>query len=226
MSATVVPLRGTLPTAPAVSEAIRHKIVALVELSRDQPEQLTSETLTPDVLDGLKALVVEARQVCAPAEAGEIVRALQAFARRHQVEGADETALELDAEAIAGWPVDLWRRAFRELWERWAYRRMPTVGDFRAVIATELEDRQTRLAKLMTLEARVEYRLCKPRTPSDCIAVLKITGPGTRQGWYQAACRRDPALTAVDLGDFDRWVPTIAARMAQVGLLGRTDGDS
>ena len=224
MSATIVPLRGTAPAAPALSEAIQHDIAALAELSRDHPEQLTPEALTPAVLTGLKAAVAEARQACAPAEAGEIVRALQAFARRHQVEVPDEIALEFDAEVIVDWPADLWRWAFRELWARWTYRRMPTVGDFRAVIAAELEARQTRLGELVTLESRIARRRRKPRTLNDCIAALEAAGPGTRLGWYQTACRREPALATADPGDFRRWVPAIAARMGEVGLLGQTDG--
>jgi hypothetical protein len=100
---------------------------------------------------------------------------------------------------------------------------MPTVGDFRAVIAADLEARQARLGELVTLESRIAHRRHKPRTLTDCIAALEAAGPGTRSGWYRAACRRDPALVTVDPGDFSRWVPAIAARIAEVGLLGRTD---
>jgi hypothetical protein len=223
MSATVVPLHGAAPSVQALSEAVRRDITALAELSYDHPEHLTRESLTPILLTGLKTAVAEARQDCVPTEAGEIIRALQTFARRHSIEAPDEIALEFDAEVIATWPADLWHRAFRDLWARWTYRRMPTVGDFRTVIAADLQTRQTRLGELTTLESRIKHRRHKPRTLHECIAALELAGPGTRITWYRAACRRDPALAVSNVGEFSRWVPAIAARMSEVGLLGRPE---
>ena len=57
----------------------------------------------------------------------------------------------------------------------------------------------------------------------DCIAALERTGPGVRQGWFQAALRRDPDLTLADRTDLARWVPVVAPRIARVGLFGPTD---
>jgi hypothetical protein len=57
----------------------------------------------------------------------------------------------------------------------------------------------------------------------DCIAALERTGPGVRQGWFNAALRRDPTLTLADRADLTRWMPVVAPRIASVGLFGPAD---
>jgi hypothetical protein len=66
------------------------------------------------------------------------------------------------------------------VWERWSWRRMPTVGDFRSHIGDEIERRRRRYALLTTLEVRLRAR-ARPRTLSECVAALERTGPGVRQ---------------------------------------------
>ena len=57
----------------------------------------------------------------------------------------------------------------------------------------------------------------------DYIAALERTGPGVRQGWFNAALRRDPMLTPADQPDLTRSVPVVTPRIAAVGLFGQAD---
>ena len=123
---------------------------------------------------------------------------------------------------MAAWPRDLWTRAYRTVWERWSYRRMPTVGDFRGHLGDAIERRRRRYDLLTTLEARLRAR-ARPRSVPECIAALERAGPGVRQAWFKAAMRRDPGLTPADRGELARWVPAVAPRIAGVGLFGPTD---
>ena len=65
-------------------------------------------------------------------------------------------ALELDVEVMSAWPRDLWRKAFQSVWERFEYRRMPEVPDFRKYIAADLEERQSVLHRLESIRLRLE----------------------------------------------------------------------
>ena len=62
----------------------------------------------------------------------------------------------MDVEVMAGWPRDLWRKAFRTVWEQFAYRRLPEVADFRKYIAADLEERRSRLDRLELLRLKLE----------------------------------------------------------------------
>ena len=57
---------------------------------------------------------------------------------------------------MSEWPRDLFRRAFLGIWENFAYRRMPEVGDFRAFIGDALAERRNRLAKLESMRLRLK----------------------------------------------------------------------
>jgi hypothetical protein len=170
----------------------------------------------------LAAAVAEARRDLEPGRPAEIVDALATLADRHRLDLPDRRALEMDAEVMAAWPRDLWMRAYRTIWERWSYRRMPTVGDFRGPLGDAIERRRRRFDLLTTLEARLRAR-SRPGTVPECIAALERTGPGVRQGWFNAALRRDPTLTPADRADLARWVPVVAPRIAAVGLFGPAD---
>ena len=49
-----------------------------------------------------------------------------------------------------------WRKAFRGIWERFAYRRMPEVADFRRVIEADLTERQGRFERLEAIQLKLE----------------------------------------------------------------------
>jgi hypothetical protein len=187
-----------------------------------EPFWLDATEIPASFRAALAAAVAEARRELEPGRPAEIVDALATLADRHRLDLPDRRALEMDAEVMAAWPRDLWLRAYRTIWERWSYRRMPTVGDFRGYLGDAIERRRRRLDRLTTLEARLRAR-SRPETVPECIAALKQSGPGVRQGWFKAALRRDPTLTSANRADLARWVPVVAPRIAVVGLFGPAD---
>lgn len=62
----------------------------------------------------------------------------------------------MDVEVLASWPRDLFVKAFRIVWERFAYRRLPEVADFYEPIKLAMAERRERLAKLQSLKLRLE----------------------------------------------------------------------
>ena len=109
-----------------------------------------------EIVDRLPAAVAQARSDLAPGDAGEVLAALTTLASRRGFPLPDDIALEMDVEVMAGWPRDLWRKAFRAVWEQFAYRRLPEVADFRKHIAADLEERRSRLDRLAVV---VNHRL-------------------------------------------------------------------
>lgn len=168
------------------------------------------------------------------AHGSQIMIDLCVFASRHGLPQPSDEALLFDAEAIASWPPHLWREAFRTLWQTWTYRRMPTVGDFRAVIAADLTNSAS------TSSCRSAQ--ANPRDPADgaaCGSVIaqteapmtaeasvralqsvSATAPGLVVKWWKAACKADPSLRPTDFSAIERWAPVVAQRIDAVGLLG------
>jgi hypothetical protein len=109
-----------------------------------------------EIIDRLPACVAQARSDLAPGDAGEVLAALSTLASRRGFPLPDDIALEMDVEVMAGWPRDLWRKAFRAVWEQFAYRRLPEVADFRKHIAADLEERRGRLDRLESLRFKLE----------------------------------------------------------------------
>jgi hypothetical protein len=62
----------------------------------------------------------------------------------------------MDVEVLASWPRDLFVKAFRIVWERFAYRRLPEVADFYEPIKLAMAERRERLARLQSLKLRLE----------------------------------------------------------------------
>ena len=155
---TVVPLarpahRPPVPTSPSATPSAR--LLAWSESWADEPA-----VHLPDLPPGLEAALpdalAQARRDLAPGDPGEVLAALTALASRRGLDLPDGIALELDTEIMAVWPRDLWRKAFRIVWERFAYRRLPEVADFRRVIEADLAERQARLDRLDTLRLKLE----------------------------------------------------------------------
>jgi hypothetical protein len=113
----------------------------------DLPAELVAAL--PDAID-------QARLELRPGDPDEVLSALTTLARRRGFLLPDELALEIDVELMAAWPRDLWRKAFRTIWETFAYRRMPEVCDFHQHIAAELAARRSRLDRLQTLRLKLE----------------------------------------------------------------------
>ena len=169
------------------------------------------------------------------AQATQIILDMITFAERHALPSPTDEALLIDGEVIATWPPGLWRKAFRSLWETWTYRRMPTAGDFRALIAADLAALQpapspfpvpTLLGPAIggpsasTAPTRPSAPSEHPKTLDDCIAALRAAGVGTITTWKNRARSRNPDLTPQDLADMTVWVPVIADLLADIGLHG------
>lgn len=112
--------------------------------------------LPPDLIDCLPEAVRHAREALAPGDPAEVMAALASLASRRGFPLPDEIALELDVEVISTWPRDLWRKAFRCVWEQFRYRRMPEVADFHGFIEAELAERRSRLHRLESLRLKLE----------------------------------------------------------------------
>jgi hypothetical protein len=217
---------GTVPADDAsllvAGPLVLEDVDAFAARTAREPFWLDATELPAPFRAALAAALAEARRDLEPCYPAEIVDALAVLADRHRLDLPDRRALEMDAEVMAAWPRDLWLRAYRTVWERWSWRRMPTVGDFRGPLGDAIERRRRRHDLLATLEARLRAR-SRPETVPDCMAALERTGPGVRQGWFNAALRRDPALTPADRADLARWVTVVAPRIAAVGLFGPAD---
>jgi hypothetical protein len=112
--------------------------------------------IPPEIVKALPDAIEEARRDLAPGDPAEVLRALTTLAGRKNLPAPDDFALELDCEVMSAWPRDLWRRAFRSVWEDFAFRRFPEVGDFKRHIAAELGERQARLHRLESLRLKLE----------------------------------------------------------------------
>ena len=73
--------------------------------------------LPPDLAAALPEAIGEAQRDLAPGDPGEVLAALTTLASRRGFDLPDGLALELDIEVMANWPRDLWRGAFRGIWE-------------------------------------------------------------------------------------------------------------
>jgi hypothetical protein len=236
---TITP--GGTPEA-GLNPADLEGLEALAERTHEDPRWLDTDAVPERLRAALPTAAAQARRNLDPSRPADIVAALVTLADRHRLDLPDRRALELDAEVMAAWPRDLWRKAYVSVWEHGSWRRMPTVGDFRSVVGDALEQRlsrkrglrwrrqakrsfaesRQRYDRLVTLEARLRAR-ARPQSVADCVAALERAGPGVRQTWFQAAMRRNPQLTIGDAADLARWVPVVAARIAAVGLFGRTE---
>jgi hypothetical protein len=217
----VIPFDPAAAPVGGAGPTLLEDVDAFAARTAREPFWLDATEIPAPFRAALAAAVAEARRDLEPGQPAEIVDALATLADRHRLDLPDRRALEMDAEVMAAWPRDLWLRAYRTIWERWSWRRMPTVGDFRGPIGDAIERRRRRYGLLTTLEVRLRART-RPGTVPDCIAALGRTGPGVRQTWFQAALRRDPTLTPADRTDLARWVPVVAPRIARVGLFGPT----
>lgn len=153
---TVVPLSRPAPRPPALPTATRNaRLHAWSESWAGEPLPHLPD-LPPDLAAALPEAIGQARRDLAPGDPGEVLAALTILASRRGFDLPDGLALELDIEVMANWPRDLWRKAFRGIWEHFSYRRMPEVADFRCVIEADLTERQGRLDRLEAIRLKLE----------------------------------------------------------------------
>ena len=152
-ASNVVPLRHQPPALPIPTPARR--LMSWSESWRDEPGVHLPD-LPPDLVDVLPIAIEQAMLELAPSDPSEVMAALTTMAGRRGFPLPDAIALELDVEVMSAWPRDLWRKAFQSVWERFEYRRMPEVPDFRKYIAADLEERQSVLHRLESIRLRLE----------------------------------------------------------------------
>jgi hypothetical protein len=117
---------------------------------RDAPDDLEAAAAA------LAPLAAAARSELAPADPAKTIVFLKTFADRHQLDLPSVYSLELDAEALADVPHIVLKKAFEEIWRTWRHRRLPTVGDIRAIVVHELQQGRARqLLHLTELESKL-----------------------------------------------------------------------
>jgi hypothetical protein len=155
--ANIVPLRpnsqALVQASPSATTLTR--LLHWSESWRDEPGVLLPD-IPAELIEALPTALDMARQNLEPGDPGEVMAALSTLASRRGFPLPDGLALEMDVEALANLPRDLWRKAFRAVWEGFAYRRMPEVPDFGAHIADELAERRARLDRLQGMQLRLE----------------------------------------------------------------------
>lgn len=150
----LVPNTGRALTSPVATPPKR--MLALSESWHEEPGIHLPETVRADLADGLPAALDMARRDLEPGSPAEVLASLAALANRRGFEMPTGLSLDLDVELMAEWPRDLFVKAFRGVWETFAYRRMPEVADFRRHIEGDLAERRSRLAKLEEIRLRLE----------------------------------------------------------------------
>jgi hypothetical protein len=138
---TITP--GGTPEA-GLNPADLEGLEALAERTHEDPRWLDTDAVPERLRAALPTAAAQARRNLDPSRPADIVAALVTLADRHRLDLPDRRALELDAEVMAAWPRDLWRKAYVSVWEHGSWRRMPTVGDFRSVVGDALEQRLSR----------------------------------------------------------------------------------
>jgi hypothetical protein len=157
MTGTVVPLQPD-PQPPAQALPNSTSLTRLLHWSESWHDEqgIHMPDIPADLVEALPAAIDQARQDLEPGDPGEVMAALSTLASRRGFRLPEGMALELDVEVLSSWPRDLWRKGFRGVWEGFAYRRMPEPADFRAHIAADFEERRARLARLKSLQLRLE----------------------------------------------------------------------
>ncbi|MGF7211611.1 hypothetical protein GGE65_006233 [Skermanella aerolata] len=119
--------------------------------------------LPSDLAAALPDAIERALLALSPGDPAEVLKAVRALAGRRGFELPDDLALEMDVEVMASWPRDLFRQAFRRIWETFEYRRLPEVADFHKHIADDLEARRLKLHRLESVRLRLETLLLKEK---------------------------------------------------------------
>ena len=149
------PAQGS--TIPEASRSVtaRPPTTAYAKSWHDEPSIFLPEQLG-DLETQLPAAIAQATAALSPSQPVEVIEALQALATRRGFDLPDGIALEMDVEVLASWPRDLFVKAFRIVWERFAYRRLPEVADFYEPIKLAMAERRERTARLQSLKLRLE----------------------------------------------------------------------
>jgi hypothetical protein len=175
----IVQLRTQQAMTPSRSETLRQRIECWSDSWAGEPA-ITLPDLPPELAEALPEAIEEAKREMAPGDPAEILVALTTMASRKGLPVPDDIALEMDVEILAAWPRDLWRRAFRAVWENFTYRRFPEVGDFRKHIVTDLHERQARLHRLESLRLKLETVRLRKQWDAEA-AACRSSAPGSAE---------------------------------------------
>ncbi|HEV7369007.1 hypothetical protein [Arenibaculum sp.] len=114
---------------------------------------------------GLDALILEvarekeaAERALRPCGDDAVLAFLGTFARRHALAMPEPPALRLDLEVMGHWPLDLFERAARGIWEDFTERRLPTAGELKRYVARELRERMAERNRLHDFELSLRTR--------------------------------------------------------------------
>jgi hypothetical protein len=165
-ASNIVPLRPQQLKQPCLPTTPRRKTEFWSESWAEEPT-ITLPDIPDEIVDALPDAIEQARRDLSPGDPVEVLRALTTLASRKNLPAPDDLALEMDVEVMAAWPRDLWRQAFRSIWEDFAYRRFPEVGDFKQVIAGDLAERQARLHRLELLRLKLDTVRLKRQWDED-----------------------------------------------------------
>jgi len=92
----------------------------------DEPSPHLPAEVVGELESDLPKVIAEARAVLEPSDRAEVIAALVRLADRRGFALPDAFSLDLDVEVMAAWPRDLFRKAFRCVWENFAYRPCPS----------------------------------------------------------------------------------------------------
>jgi hypothetical protein len=110
--------------------------------------------------DAFAAQVADVHRAAKEDMAGADQEAIRDFlrlvAQRRGLPEPHPVGLDFDAAVMGEWPADLFAKASKLVWERFAEMRVPNPPDFRVFIEDDLAERHRRLAALHTLEKRLE----------------------------------------------------------------------
>ena len=130
-------------------------VTSTAERARRDPGSLLPAT--PHFAEQVGIVYAAAKQdMETGADQSAIREFLLLFAERRNLPVPSSVALDLDAATMAQWPQDLFAKAARLVWERFADMRVPNPPDFLAFIADDFAARREEIAALHTLETRLK----------------------------------------------------------------------
>ena len=148
---------GRTVPAPSLPQATSaRRALALSASWHDEPSPHLPAEVVQALESELPKVISDARAALEPGDPAEVVAALAETGGPPRFRLAGPVSLDLDVEIMAAWPRDLFRKAFRCVWESFGYRRLPEPADFLRHIQSDLDERRQTLARLESMRVRVE----------------------------------------------------------------------
>ncbi|MDR3517449.1 MAG: hypothetical protein P4M00_16720 [Azospirillaceae bacterium] len=145
-------------------------MLALSESWHDEASILLTDEDISAIEAALPSALAAAERDQAPADPAEIVAALETWSSRRGLPLPQGLGLDLDIEALATWPQQLFRKAFAAAWQCFPHRRVPTAADFRVYIDDDLREAQRQIAHLKSLSVRLQTIQMRHRWNEDARA--------------------------------------------------------